>query len=240
MRKICALLTIAFLLCQCGNGDGFATYVPDPASKVTRTQALASAYAYTQVRWKPSTKNILHGSDADGIFVQTPDLSLQNPGPGRGYWSPDQEQISMPYQWGGFDTPSSFLGKIRDGYAAGDVATQAKKQAGDAAVSKHAAGVDCSGFVSRCWRLSRPVSTAEMPTITTPISWDDLKSGDILLTKGHVILFDRWLTHGSNLVAYEAGPLPAWKVSCNHFSVKKLLQRGYAPRRYLYIIEPSS
>lgn len=240
MRPLVFLVPIVFLLCQCGNGDGFATYVPGPASKVTRTQALASAYAYTQVRWTPSEENLLHGSDTDGILVQTPDRSLKHSGPGRGYWTPNQEQISMPYQWGGFDTPATFLGKIRHGYAGGDIATLAKKQAGDTAVSKRAAGVDCSGFVSRCWRLEKPVSTSEMPNITSPISWDELKPGDILLTQGHVVLFDRWLTPGSHLVGYEAGPLPAWKVSCNHFSVKKLLQRGYTPRRYLHIIEPSS
>jgi hypothetical protein len=111
MRKLCALLPIVFFLCQCGNGDGFATYVPGPASKVTRTQALASAYAYTQVRWTPSTENILHGSDTNGILVQTPDRSLKHPGPGRGYWTADQEQISMPYQWGASIRQPHFSGK---------------------------------------------------------------------------------------------------------------------------------
>ena len=35
----------------------------------------------------------------------------------------------------------------------------------DAAVSRFAAGVDCSGFVSRCWRLDRPFSTRELPAL---------------------------------------------------------------------------
>ena len=163
MRKLYALLAIVFLLCQCADGDGFATYIAGPASKVTRTQSLASAFAYTQVRWTACKINI-----------------------------------------------------------------------------RHATGIDCSCFVSRCWRPERPVSSAEFSSITLPISCHELKPVDILLTKGHDILFDRWLTDGCHLIGDESGPLPAWKVSCNHFPVKKLLNRGYAPRRYFQIIEPSS
>ena len=51
----------------------------------------------------------------------------------------------MPYKWGGFDTPASFARKIRRGYFAGDIATADKKRLLEAAVSRRATGVDCSG-----------------------------------------------------------------------------------------------
>lgn len=61
---------------------------------------------------------------------------------------------------------------------AGDMGTPEKQAAGDAAVSRFAAGVDCSGFVSRCWRLDRPFSTRELPALCTRLpSWEDLPDG---------------------------------------------------------------
>lgn len=231
-----ALPAMAVMLSNCAS-DGFATYVPGPASKVTRTQAVASAYAYTQVCWTPTAANVLHGTDRDGMLVHTPDFGLFRHNHINGWWKPGEMQYGMPYQWGGFDTPSTFLSKIHSGWAAGDIATANKRAQGDAAVSRRAAGVDCSGFVSRCWRLSRPYSTAQLPEISYPIAWSDLKPGDILLTQGHVLLFSHWAVPGSQILAYEAGPFPRWKVSANRMSTSHLIGQQYQPRRYNHIVE---
>ena len=107
-----------------------------------------------------------------------------------------------------------------------------KRQLGDAATSKQACGIDCSGFVSRCWRLSRPYSTKELPGICDKIVWGDLKAGDILLNDRHVLLFAKWSTPGSTVYAYEAGPFPVWRVNAAEIPTDYLLERGYVPWRY--------
>jgi hypothetical protein len=207
--------------------------VPSCAPPVTRGEAIATAHRYTQIQWMPREENILHGPDSDGIMVKTPDRSLERHGDGRGWWEPGMAAQSMPYQWGGFDTPESFLEKIALGKKAGDIADDAKQSTGDAGTSRDACGIDCSGFVSRCWNLKRPYSTREFHRICDPLeSWDELRPGDILLNHRHVVLFAKWQVVGKELVAYESGPLPDWRVSAGLLSVPVLKKNGYHPWRY--------
>lgn len=201
--------------------------------RVTREEAIETAYRYTQVQWVPETRHLRHGPDSKGIMVHTPDRSLSRIGDVRGWWEPGKPARSMPYQWGGFDTPESFLKKIQAGYKAGDIATQEKRRMGDAGTSAESCGIDCSGFVSRCWNLRRPYSTWELPRICDRLdSWEELEAGDILLNQGHVVLFVGWNRPGEEIAAYEAGPFPVWRVSACGLSVAKLRSQGYAPWRY--------
>lgn len=202
-------------------------------STVTRDECLATAYRYTQVRWMPSEDNIRHGADSRGIVVHTPDVTLAKYGDRHGWWKPGVAAESMPYQWGGFDTPESFLEKIAAGKKAGDIADEAKRKLGDAGTSAESCGIDCSGFVSRCWNLKQPVSTRDLHRICDPLaSWEDLKAGDILLNDKHVVLFVKWKVPGKELSAYEAGPFPVWRVSACGLYRDKLEKQGYAPWRY--------
>lgn len=204
------------------------------ASHVTRDEAVATAYRYTQVQWMPEARHVRHGVDSQGIMVHTPDLTLAQ----RGWWQPGVAAKSMPYQWGGFDTPESFLQNIAAGMKAGDVADAAKRTLGDAGVSTESCGIDCSGFVSRCWNLKRSISTRDLHQICDPLtSWQDLRPGDILLNDKHVVLFVKWKVPGKELTAYEAGPFPVWKVSACGLYQDKLLAEGYAPWRYRRMIE---
>ncbi len=85
--------------------------------------------------------------------VDTPD-AYYKPADGRnGWWMPGLVNQGVPYKWGGFDDIGSFDEGIANGKAGGDVSSPAKRQADNAAVSNHAVGVDCSGFVSRCLKL---------------------------------------------------------------------------------------
>lgn len=74
---------------------------------------------------------------------------------------------------GRFDTPRQFAARLKadtangGAPAAGDMGTPEKQAAGDAAARRFAAGVDCSGFISRCRRLDRPFSTRELPALCT-------------------------------------------------------------------------
>jgi hypothetical protein len=207
--------------------------LPSCAPKATREYAIATAYRYTQVEWMPEERHVRHGKDGRGIEVKTPDASIP-----RGWWKPGMPAKGMPYQWGGFDTPDSFLTKIAAGKKAGDIGDASKRKLGDAGTSMESCGIDCSGFVSRCWLLPRPYSTRELPSICDPLkSWSHLKPGDILLNHQHVLLFAGWLDGGKSVAAYEAGPIPMWRVNASGIPVSKLEREGYAPWRYRNIVE---
>lgn len=203
------------------------------ASRVTRDEAVATAFRYTQVEWMPEERHVRHGADAHGIPVHTPDLAVSWKGDKRGWWKPGVPARGMPYQWGGFDTPESFLAKLAAGRKAGDVGDAAKRALGDAGVSRESCGIDCSGLVSRCWKLPRPYSTRELPSICVPLkSWFHLKPGDMLLNDKHVLLFAGWQKLGEVILGYEAGPIPVWRVNACGIPVAKLVKEGYAPWRY--------
>jgi len=206
---------------------------------VTREQALATARGFTEVRWMPEERHIRHGSDGIGQWVHTPDTTLaKHTGDTRGWWQPGVEAVGMPYMWGGFDTPESFQWKISRGYFAGDIATNDKKRLLEAGVSRRATGIDCSGFVSRCWGLRKAHSTRTLHKVSRRLeSWDDLKPGDMLLTRGHVMLFAEWAKPGKEVVVYEGGTYPLWKAHRTTYPVAMLLGQGYAPWRYKWIRE---
>jgi len=205
--------------------------------RITRDQVMATAHSYTQVRWMPEQRHVRHGQDGIGQWVHTPDVSLeQHNGDPKGWWKPGVEAVSMPYMWGGFDTPESFQWKIQRGYFAGDVATETKKSLLERGVSRRAAGIDCSGFVSRCWGLRSAYSTRRLHLVSHPLEgWQELKPGDMILTRGHVMLFDQWSIPGEEIIIYEAGPFPTWNVNRTPYNVQLLIDSGYTPWRYNHI-----
>jgi len=125
---------------------------------VSRDEVIAIARSYAEHRWQATASNIRHGPDSHGIDIQTPDAPAGDTAPGK--WHATTTNTGMPYKWGGFDTPASFDAGLRAGKAAGDVYSYAKRRAGNAAVSTEAVGIDCSGFISRCWRLPEKFGTA--------------------------------------------------------------------------------
>ncbi|MFM7182004.1 MAG: hypothetical protein ACKO2G_11150 [Verrucomicrobiales bacterium] len=229
------LILVAFPACR-QTGTSPAVIDVSPASTVTRADSLAIAEAYRTHRWRPNVRNVRHGVDAMGIQVDTPDRDFK-PGGGirPGWWIADQWNVGIPYQWGGFDSPEQFDAKVAAGYAAGDVYTPAKRAALYDAISQEACGVDCSGFISRCWRLPRAYSTRELPFLCEPLpDFYSLKPGDILnKTNEHVLLFIAWADENkSRLYAYETGSPPTWKVECHLIPTDFLIQIGYQPFRY--------
>jgi hypothetical protein len=206
-------------------------------STVTRDEAIAVAERYVRHPWKPSNRNIFHGADADGVRVDTPDAGFR-PADGKtrpGWWKAGAKNLGMPYKWGGFDLPEEFDRGIREGRAAGDIYTAEKRRLLDTAVSRHAVGIDCSGLISRCWRLPRSYSTRELTALCEPVrDLAHLKPGDIFnLHNSHVVLFASWkdASH-QRLYAYEAGSPPSWKAQCNDIPISLLTREGYTAWRY--------
>ncbi|WP_166647021.1 hypothetical protein [Prosthecobacter fusiformis] len=221
------------LLTACGSNP--LEHSP-PRETIRRSEVIQRAEVYAQHRWRPTSANVRHGRDAQAIQVDTPDVGYAK----CGWWRPGRWNQGMPYQWGGFDTPTEFDQKVRSGLAAGDVYTAAKRAGLDAAVSREAAGIDCSGLISRCWQLERSYSTRELPSLCVPLSsYDELRPGDILNThNAHVLLFADWgNTAGTQMWVYEAGSYPTWKVLRRQVDCSALREKGYLPFRYRHILE---
>ena len=208
----------------------------DAPSQVTPSEALALAQRYARHQWRPFARNILHGADAAGIGVDTPDVGYQSPVSRPGWWIPGEVNQGIPYKWGGFDDPASFDQSIANGHAAGDVSTPAKRRADNAAVSAHAAGVDCSGFVSRCLKLPRVYDTTQLGAVCRVLnSVHDLRPGDLLnIPRGHVVLCAGWAQPDHSWVYYyEIGGGPDyWKPGLKQAPLAAMLELGYLPLRY--------
>lgn len=208
---------------------------PSAPSQVTPSEALAIADRYTRHSWQPFARNILHGADAAGVVVQTPDISLNDPPERPGWWIPGQVNQGIPYKWGGFDDPASFDQAVSQGLAAGDVSSPAKRRADNAAVSRQAAGVDCSGFVSRCLKLPTVHDTSQLPSVCNLIEVTDLRPGDLLnVPRKHVVLCAGWARPDKSWVYYyETGGGPDyWKPGLKEAPLDAMLKLGYQPLRY--------
>jgi hypothetical protein len=206
---------------------------PPPPSLVTRAEALATAERYVQHTWTGTEANRFHGVDENGVRVDTPDASFSTSGSRAGWWQPGARSIGIPYMWGGFDTPESFDAAMLAGKWAGDISTTEKRRLLDDGVSSRCAGIDCSGFVSRCWRLPRSYSTRELQSLCDPIhNLADLQPGDILNKyNSHVRLFAGWAdTEREEMLMYEAGD--RWRVAYNPRNLAEMLAEGYSAWRY--------
>lgn len=199
---------------------------------LTRTEALAIAEAFRSHRWEAGVKNVLHGVDPGGIEVHTPDRNGGRALPENESWLLDRPNVGVAYKWGGFDTLASFDAGIRAGKAAGDVYTAEKRRRAEATVSGAAVGIDCSGFISRCWKLPRKYGTSTLGSICIKLtSPSELKAADIMnQAGGHVLLFGRWLDpEKKRALFFEAAPFS--KVRAAEYEIAQLESSGFQPLR---------
>jgi hypothetical protein len=203
------------------------------AQSLTRAESLKIAESFIQHRWHASPKNVRHGKDADGVEVHTPDRDGGHGNPLSECWLPDAENNGVAYKWGGNDSPRSFSAGIRAGKAGGDVYTAEKRRRGDKAVSGDAVGVDCSGFICHCWKLTARYSTNSLPSICQKLSSPALLDPADIMNQpnGHVLLFVRWLdAEKTRAVFYEAAPFS--KTLASERDVGEMTAAGYLPLRY--------
>lgn len=139
----------------------------------------------------------------------------------------------IPYVYGGFDSVTQFMNKIsREEIAPGgwdrttgkttseyfivkevsqvvsegEKQVETKKQSKEFLANKYLAGIDCSGYVTRCWSLQAKKGTSTIPPMCLNIRKKDLKEGDALNKAGdHVILFEKWASETkTNALVYES------------------------------------
>ncbi|HET7287788.1 MAG TPA: hypothetical protein VFI71_09975 [Pyrinomonadaceae bacterium] len=170
-----------------------ATPAPAPEGTCRRTRAQMIAMAKTYINNKVSLSLAnLSGTDCQGR--KKPKYLGDAAG----------EYNSVAYDWGGSDTPERYNQHMAENRAAGDTDAHA--------VENCSSGVDCSGFVTRCWGFTDPgqrFETASLPSISVAISILQLQPGDILnKPHRHVVLFDRFdegqSRDGNGLMAYES------------------------------------
>lgn len=225
LLSICAVWTVLFVSVA-------------SAEPLTRREALQIAQEYATHRWEASVKNVFHGLDRAGIAVRTPNRNDASPNGDDGLWTLGKTNVGVPYKWGGFDTLGSFDAGVRAGKAAGDLYSAEKRRKGGAAVSPYAVGIDCSGFISRCWKLPRKQSTSTLASICKRLpSPAELRPGDIMNTaNGHVLLFAKWIDDAkTRALFYEAEPFS--KVIASEQDIADMVRAGYKPLRYRKIRE---
>ena len=154
---------------------------------ISRDKVLDQARAFITQQWTLAKTNYSQPGVADVCNKAQ-----------RQYWSRpswvreqliDQSLTRIPYKWGGFDDPAEYVRRLGQGYLAGSVCTCRDPSHNDCVVEK-AAGVDCSGFVSRAWGLVRKYGTSNLSSISTILkNWqsdlDKLKPGDALNRSGN-------------------------------------------------------
>jgi len=240
--RILSIISLAFFV-GCASHPKDATRTaeltpgdPSAPSQVTPGEALAIAHELATHDWRPFSKNILHGKDRAGVLVHTPDAGFQEEHERPGWWLPGEVSKGIPYKWGGFDGPASFDASIANGLAAGDVSSPAKRRADNAAVSAQAAGVDCSGFVSRCLKLPTVHDTTQLPAVCFVLpSAGNLRPGDLLnIPHRHVILCAGWASADRTWIYFyeTGGPPDYWKPGLKQAPLEALLALGYQPLRY--------
>lgn len=212
---------------------------------VTRQEVLRAAEAYANHPWQAGEANIFHGNDAAGARVDTPDREWC----GRGGWLADGRiNKGLPYCWGGDSTLTEFDEGIAAGRPAGyhfkRIDRRKKKDPPDSALP---VGVDCSGFVSRCWRLKTRRSTYDLAEVCEPLSsFDDLQPGDVVNKPyNHVILFAGWVdANHSRMRVFEAGDAKRHNRAENYERVhedsydrKWLEKKGFAALKYRGMVE---
>ena len=147
-------------------------------------------------------------------------------------WSVERNYTGVAYNWGGFDMVEQFKTKINNGVVAGN-----NKLCDSMHIYTNFAGVDCSGFVSRCWELGSKESTNGLDKISTAISWTDLKQGDITNKPGsHTRLFDCFTEGTNQMYMYESTTGSYDKV------IHRILPRynSYTPIRYNNMVDDYS
>lgn len=179
---------------------------------ITRSQIMNNAKSYhTSFWWNCNSINISPMSN-----YKKPRFINQGAG----------SYQTMPYCWGGFNTREQFNNGLSNGGRAGNINTST------AGKVSNTYGLDCSGYVSRCWGYGQKLSTTSIVNVSRSIPYSSLRQGDALNWKGkHVMLFDRFDSNG-DYVLYEATLLNGYDRVSHTIRSRASVEGIYAAIRY--------
>jgi cell wall-associated NlpC family hydrolase len=194
---------------------------PDVAKR--RARMLEVAESYVRHEWRAGPANVFHGLDSEGVRVDTPDAAAVT----GGFKADGSTNVGVPYQWGGFCSLAEFDEGVRAKMYAGHDPADMSAQA-----SYRAVGVDCSGFVSRCWNLPFKRSTRNLPAICYELSdYAELQPGDIVNhANQHVMMFAGFTSEAKTVMRVYEATIPA--VHEMTISTDDLKRLDYHPLRY--------
>jgi MYXO-CTERM domain-containing protein len=179
------------------------------AAGVTRTEALVRAKAYSFHPWKATNANTTASCNAAYKSIYTPG-----------------DYMGLAYDWGGYMTLFEYDQQLKAGNGAGSYPADG--------ILSCTSGVDCSGFVSQCWKAGHH-TTSNVDTISSAINQNAMLAGDIFNDAGnHMAMYSLTLGSGEPLL-YEAVfenahiSMPGWS-----------WVQGYVPRKYQSITGTSA
>ena len=73
-------------------------------SELWGKKVIEKALEYANYRWTAQEKNVMHGIDENGRFVDTPDITWKGEILDCGWWKVDEENVGIPYSWGNAST----------------------------------------------------------------------------------------------------------------------------------------
>lgn len=186
---------------------------------ITRSQIMSTASSYHTQQWWCNSYNY------NGTYAAAPWTRPRyiNQGYGKYY-------TYVPYCWGGFSSLSQFSSQLTNNYAAGNISCSGSYKA-------NTTGVDCSGYVSRCWGLTSKQSTYGLmsTSISTSINFSSLLQGDILCNGSHVMLFDSRNANG-DYVLYESTTLNSYDRVSHTVRTSSYIQSNYGAYRYNNVV----
>ena len=187
-------------------------------------QVIEKALEYANYEWIATEANVLHGTDADGRFVDTPDITWRGEVLDCGWWKVNEVNVGIPYGWGNSSSLEEFEQGIKNGKFAGNV-PEDKSRYG----SRYTVGVDCSGLLTVCWELPKKIATRDIPEYATIIeNLDDIKQGDVFAKIGsHVMFFKEFANSEKSEVIIIDATRSTGKVSVRIKNVAQLFEKGY-------------
>jgi hypothetical protein len=178
--------------------------LPGEAGAISRREVVTRAMSYCAYPWTCTTAHLTASCEASY-------RSLYGPG----------DYVGLPYDWGGYKTLHQFEQDLAAGRGAGTWPNPAF------GVLSCTTGLDCSGFVSKCWDTGH-YGTSTLTGVSAAIAADQTRPGDVFNIAGyHVVLLGRRLASGWP-VFYEALGMNT------HVNAEGgwLYVDGYVPRRF--------
>ncbi|MEA3432128.1 MAG: hypothetical protein U9R01_05585, partial [candidate division WOR-3 bacterium] len=179
-----------------------------PTFAIDRGEIIDTAYQYYTIQWTPDEYNTGEAEDCwYHNYYQTYGDTV-NSWPAHPYcdFTANISYIGEAYAYGWWDTHSDFKDWITYYViGAGNHACHYWNYYYETGIASPdwTTGIDCSGFVSKCWKLNRHYSTSELANYGDSIDINQVDKGDIIVKPGrHVYLVD--FNTGTGSWAYHA------------------------------------